>query len=93
MASFAEHDDTLSAQRVVELRQPQQVAGRIGRCADDEHGERHRMLAGDRLPVPDAVTVAGALDRDRGRAWGELPWLCLRDGIGPRVGHERACRW
>jgi hypothetical protein len=88
MAALRNTTPPPSAQRVVELRQPQQVAGRIGRCADDEHGERDRMLAGDRLPfqtparwrVPSIVTPS---------CLGELPRLGLRDGVGPRVGDVR----
>jgi hypothetical protein len=75
---FAEHDASPSAQRVVELGEPQQMTGRVGRGADDEHGERDRMLAGDRLAVPDPGTVAGALDRDGRRSGRELPRLGLR---------------
>lgn len=56
---LAEHGGT-SAQGVVELGQPQHVAGRIRRGADHEHSERDGMLGGDGLAVPDAGASAPA---------------------------------
>src|SRR5680860_279945 len=52
-----------SPQRVVELREPKDVAPVERRLAGDEDGERDRIRRLGRLAVPDATAVPGSGDR------------------------------
>src|SRR5690625_4352746 len=58
---------------VVELGQAQQMAAVEYWFAGDEHGEGDRVRAFDRVVVPDAFPVPGALDGVCDRALSDLP--------------------